>query len=156
MTRISGELQRLEEAYNGPHNVGSAELFAEELISRCSSVAGNYHWDSDSLSASVELRSGFTVRILADETKRLIYARVQWLHTGDRSFENVRKFIGKASDQCWSALKKGTWRISGKQVTSSSCRIDAEITLSDLRKGVGVETASEGLNKALECLRLIQ
>jgi hypothetical protein len=155
MTRISGELQRLNEAHNGPQNVNSAELFAEELVSHCTSVAADYRWDPDGLSASVELRSGFTVKVVGDETKRLVYVYVQWLHTGDRNFENVRKFIGKATDQCYSELKRGGWRISDKQVTASSCRIDAEITLSDLRRGVGLGTASKGLTKGLECLRLM-
>ena len=133
-----------------------SELFAEELISHCSSVVAEYDWDPDSLAASVEFRSGFTVKVVGDETKRLVYVRVEWLHTGDRSFENVRKFIGKASDQCQAELKKGAWRIRDKQVTSSSCRIDAEITLTELRKGDGLATASKGLTNGLECLRLVK
>jgi serine/threonine protein kinase len=156
MTRISGELQRLQEAHKGPHLVTSAELFAEELISHCTSVVAEYEWDPDSLAASVEFRSGFTVKVVGDETKRLVQVRVEWLHTGDQSFENVRKFIGKASDQCQAELKKGAWRIKEKQVTSSSCRIDAEITLTELRKGDGLATASKGLTNGLECLRLVR
>jgi serine/threonine protein kinase len=155
MTRIAGELQRLDEAYKGPMHVASAELFAEELISRCPSVATDYVWDQDGLSAVLELRSGFTVKLVGDETKRLIGAHVQWLHTGDRSFENVRKFIGKAADQCQAEMKRGGWKIRNREITAFSCHVDAEVNITDLRKERGLGSASTGLNKAIEALRLM-
>ena len=155
MTRISGELQRLREVLGGPGNATSAEVFAEEIVSRCPTLGGHYDWDLDKLSASAELRSGFTVNIVGDETNRLVRLRVEWIQTGDRRFENVRKYIGKSSENCAAELKAGSWKIADKQITASSSRIEAVVTISDLRKGGGVQAASNGLAKALECLRLV-
>ena len=155
MTRISGELQRLQEVLGGPGKVTSAEIFAEEIVSRCPTLGAHYEWDLDRLSASAELRSGFTVKIVGDETNRLVRVRVEWIQTGDRQFENVRKYIGRSSDSCAAELKRGSWKIGDKQITGSSSRIEAVVNVSDLRKGGGLEAASNGLAKALECLRLL-
>ena len=154
MTRITGELRRLQQALGGAKNVTSPEIFAEEIVSRCPTVASHYDWNADLLAATIELRSGYTLKIVGDETNRLVRIRVDWIQTGDRKFENVRKWIGTASDKCVAALKKGLWQIGDKGVTSSSCRIEAACTISGLQMTGAVDAASSGLSNALECLRL--
>ena len=154
MARITGELRRLQQAIKGPRNVTSPEIFAEEIVARCPTVASHYDWNADLQAATIELRSGYTLKIVGDETNLLVRISVVWIETGDRQFENVRKWIGTASDKCAAALKKGLWQITQKGVTASSCRIEATCFVSSLQTNGAIDAASKGLSSALECLRL--
>jgi hypothetical protein len=102
----------------------------------------------------IELRSGFTLKMAGNETNRIVRIRIDWIQTGDRKFENVRKWIGAATDKCVAALKKGSWQINAKGVTASSCHVEAICTISDLQKTGDLDAASKGLSGGLECLRL--
>jgi serine/threonine protein kinase len=154
MARIIGELGLLQQAISGSTKVTSPEIFAEEMVARCPGVASYYDWNPDLLAATIELRSGFTLKIAGDETNRLVRIRIDWIQTGDRKFENVRRWIGTATDKSVAALKKGSWQISNKGVTASACHIEALCTISDLQKKGVLDAASKGLSAALECLRL--
>jgi hypothetical protein len=152
MTRIHGELSRLNECLRRPLRVESMELFCEEIAARCESMR-DYLWDVDKTSAHVELKSGFTVRLESDQEKSQLLTRIEWLHMGDRPFKDVKRFVGTAADKVCARLKTGGWRIEGKQVTFDRVRIEGSIGQKSLSNERELQLAATAVSAAIDILR---
>ncbi|MGA2242372.1 MAG: hypothetical protein ABSH11_10095 [Verrucomicrobiota bacterium] len=152
VTRIHGELIRLSETQKGASYVTSAEMFAEEIVARCSELVSIYTWDDQKLSALSELRSGFTIRVVGDESEKRVEVYIDWMQTGERKYENVRKYIDTAAEKSCSRLKKGAWKISRRGIALGECHIEAEITIPELRKPGLLDAAATSLNESISAL----
>ena len=155
MTRICGELGRLQSTLRGATYVQSAELFAEEVMVRSVDSKQTYTWNGEALAACCQLKSGFDVRVAGDEQKREVTAEIEWLHTGDRQFENVRKYIGPAATSAASQLRVGGWQVRAKDITASTCRLEARMSVRELAETGRLIAGSRALARALEALRLL-
>jgi hypothetical protein len=153
VTRIHGELIRLSEAQKGASQVTSAEMFAEEIAARCPELVLNYIWDDQKLSALSELRSGFVIRVVGNESEKKVELHIDWMQTGERNYENVRKYIETAAEKSCSRLKKGAWKISQRGIALGECHIKAEATVSELRKPELLDATAIGLNESISSLR---
>lgn len=150
MTRIHGELSRLREAQKNSSSLKFADMFAEEII--CRSIGGDYIWNEDRLTATIQLHSGFSITAIGDESQQVVEIIIEWFQTG-REFENVRKYIHTAAENCCARLRKARWAILGRQINVSQCRIQAQVSVSELQKVVFLEQAALGLKEATEFLR---
>jgi hypothetical protein len=104
--------------------------------------------------ARIEMRSGFTIEVFGDESHGRIKLSIDWMQTGDRSFENVRKYIPTATENCCARLKKGGWKIESSQTNTAGCRVEAIFLVRDLRAQGKLEHASTALGESLEHLRM--
>ena len=154
MTRIHGEISRLQECLNATIVPRSAELIAEEIASQCEFISPYYEWNGNKLSATAEIKRGFTVTILGDESEQSVSTSLVWSNAGEGQFENVRKFIGPASDRAAAELKGGGWSIRRKRVTFNECEVEATLKLGAIgsRKAIGGAAAS--ISRSIEKLRL--
>lgn len=112
MAQVQGELQRLYGAMKSPGEVESAELIAEEIISR-TDLGRRYRWDSDALSARTVLPGGVTVEITGRESAREVELSLSWTQTGNEEYRRIQKWISPAIDRAVSSLKKSYWSILG-------------------------------------------
>lgn len=154
VTRMHGELIRLSETQKGASNVISAEMFAEEIVTRCPELLPAYIWDDQKLSAICELRSGFLIQAVGDESQKKVKLHIDWMQTGDRKFENVKKYIDSSAEKSCSCLKKGGWKITTKGIATGECHIQAELNISDLQKPNVLEAVAIALNGSIAFLRL--
>lgn len=156
VTRIKGELDRLTDCITNRAPIRSCELLTEEIASRCPDMNGFYEWSVDKNSATTVLRSGFTVSLMADESNQIVRLTIDWSNAGDKSFENVRKFIGVASDKCCSALKAGGWKVSQKDrsISSGSSRIVSHLPTSPTLALPTIEKLAKSLSHGIQALRL--
>jgi eukaryotic-like serine/threonine-protein kinase len=152
--RIQGALKQMQAAIGGPSNVLSAELFAEEIFARSNEGARIYTWDVDRLAGAFEIRTGFRVEIRGDESLKEVCFVCEWMNTGDRQFESVRKYIGPATDSVEAALRAGGWVITFRDTVSSSVRITACISVAKLRKHEGLSSAVKAVNESVEALKI--
>lgn len=142
IAQINDELERLREALSTPDRVVSAELLAEEVTARCSSV--EYTWDDDKATAVVQLESGLVARISGEETKRQLVVALNWSSSGLQERKRVGKWMRPATERCIAKLKKAGWEISGKN-------IQAPITIS-IEATLPVEQAAASLSATAEII----
>ncbi len=153
LSRLFGELQRLQECLSG-FVPASAELVCEEIATRCEHLKPYYNWDIDRLRASLELNTGFDVTLQADESTRAITLDVDWSHAGDREYENVRKFVGPASEKAAADLRGNLWNVTGQEVQFNRVRIHAGLELSKLTNDRDISTVAKALSTAIGRLYL--
>ena len=149
MTRIRGELERLQLALEKPGSIQSAEMLAEELCCRCSLIASDYEWDIDRNEATRRSHaSGAGVRITGNETNREVNLAINWLDAGEVAFKRVAKWIPKAVDQACSVLKGGGWKIELRNRWEKDAGIQASYTVSELRNHLA--QAAKAANEAIK------
>ena len=155
LTRMQGEVDRLLDSVRS-RSSKSCELITEEIAARCPDMAGYYEWDNDKTTATLVLRSGFTVVLQADEARQLIVIVVDWSNAGDKQFENVRRYIGNATEKSCAALRGGGWGIASqdKNVTASSSRVRGTVQLSKVKTEEAIEKAAKSIATAIQALRL--
>ena len=153
MTRIQGELERLSECVRKGFKSDSIELVCEEMAARCLSMSRHYEWDGERGTASLELKSGFTVKLITKIEERRVVGLLEWLHAGDRSYKDVRKFIGPAADKVCAYLRSSGWVILNKGVSASQCRIEIAVAQSELASIEQLERRAKGLSTAIDTLR---
>lgn len=154
VSRILGALAQLRLALSNALQVTSAELFAEELLARCREGSRLYTWDVDKLCGSFELRTGFTLSISGDESKKTITFTCDWMNTGDRKFENVRKYLGPAVARVEQALRIGGWQVMMKHAATDSIRLSADISVVKLQRANGINDAAKAIDITIESLKL--
>lgn len=154
MTRICGELDTLSRALRGPAYVTSAELFTEELLVRAIPADQRYRWSSEKMEASAEIRAGFNVILKASEQGGSVELTIAWLQTGDRHFENLRKYLGKAGQKAASILSKEGWSILNSSTSTAGFHLNARLPLSLLKSPQELSSTSRAMSLALEELRL--
>jgi len=155
MTRIHGELVRLSNALRGTSHVDSAELIAEEIAARADSLAGSYKWTDDALTAEIEIKSGYTIRIVGNESDKKVQLAMSWMHTGDHQFDSVRKYIKPAAEKAASALRRGGWHVWDQNIIAGACRVNAELDLRNTSFGSSaLDRLASGLSEAAAALRL--
>ena len=148
--QIEGELELLLEASRAPHDVQSGELLAEELTQRVLSKLGfpTYIWDSDRLSATVDLPSGVRMGISLETRNNKIRVRIDWSNRGDRSYKNVRKYLKPAMDGTISGMQRAGWRV----LPETNLRADAagfslEASCTSVQKGI--EGSAQAISRGL-------
>jgi eukaryotic-like serine/threonine-protein kinase len=109
MSQINNELARLREALLEPSAVVSAELLAEEIVSRCPSLEG-YDWDDDRWIASRVLPSGVEASVRADESSRVVWLHLDWRDRGSQDWKSINRWIPSAIDIARGALERGGWQ----------------------------------------------
>jgi len=132
MSQILRELERLRDALTHPTNVESAELLAEELASR--SLDQPYKWSSDELAAHIDLPTGLSLAIKADEHRHEVKAKIEWKDM-DRSAHHSKltKWLPRASEQATSILRKANWHVSGGTTVGAAVGVLATIATHRLR-----------------------
>ena len=154
LTRISGELQRLLECLSGQISDVSCELLAEEIAARSREMAGVYEWESNTNTAILQLRSGYSVTLQGDEANDEIRLVLDWSNEGDKKFENVKKYIGTATEKCCKALRDSGWEIEQTGTRVGSTRIIARISAHRCRNDAFLSRVSEGVSAAIRSLML--
>ncbi len=152
--RILGYLALLETAIKGAQHVSSAELFAEEILARSKEGSRTYVWNEDKLSGTLTLSKGFVVEIKADESKKEVILTCDWMNTGEREFESVKKFIKPAADRGESVLKSAGWVITHRETQPSHIRITASIYANKLKSEAALNKATASVDDTLEELKI--
>ena len=111
MSQIRDELGRLRDTYSHPDSVQSAELVAEEIVSRSGK---EYEWNDDRLAATVELASGSVITVTGDESGREVVLHIQWSSSGQLARKHVGKWMRSASQRCVATLRSSGWKIRTK------------------------------------------
>lgn len=133
MTRINSELARLQKAMKAPNLVSSAELLAEEIASRCPLVCDSYSWDIDKNEAHAVLSSSKAdIRFVGNETTQRVEFRINWSSSGFDSYKSIAKYVQKARDQGYAALKKAGWRVEAMKADVRDAGVEASYHIRDL------------------------
>jgi serine/threonine protein kinase len=148
VSQILGELERLLGTVKEPTRIVSAEVLAEELAHR--SFLQGYEWDPDTLSAKLELPTGLTATLRANEVERSIDARIEWMRTNVAHYSRVTKWLPKASEKAGSLLRKADWRLKGGTNVGYTVGVEASIGLDQLRSRVA--ESSETIAEVIETL----
>lgn len=152
MTRINSELGRLRKAMRSPKLVSSAELLAEELSSRCALVNDIYSWDLDKNEAHAVLPSSKAdVRFAGNETTQRVEFRINWSSSGLDSYKSIAKYVQKARDQGYAALKKAGWRVEALKTDVRDAGVEASYHVRDLSDRI-----SEAADAANFVIKLFQ
>ncbi len=146
MTRIRGELERLQLALQSPKTIQSAEMLAEEISCRCDLIAAAYEWDVDRNESITTLRS--QIRIIGNETTRRVELKVNWTNMGQDAYKNIAKYVMKARDQSYSKLKRAGWRVESAKLDVIDAGIEASCAVSDLKDRL--DEASSAANEAIK------
>jgi hypothetical protein len=150
LTQIQGELARLIETLTGPSSVSSAELLAEEIMTRAR-LAEAYEWGESDLVASTVLFSGVQVRLEGDESNHLVKLHIFWHRRGEEDWRKVGKWIPDATKRAASALKTVGWSIQSENVDAQS--VAFYCTASVLFAQKRLDELARGLSKASDALR---
>jgi serine/threonine protein kinase len=134
MSQIEGELLRLEEAFLSPDSVKSAELIAEELITR-SNWRDKYKWDEDKLLAEISLLSGIKIKIRGVESETKIDMSIEWTNKGFQNRKRLTKWLPQAATQVESSLKKRNW-ITSSNIEQQYLHIQASIKVDGILKNM--------------------
>ena len=153
MTRIRGELIRLAECLKTPFKVESLELLCEEIAARCENMADIYTWDNVRFSAVAELKSGFVVTICPQDSNRRVVCLIEWYHMGDRSYKDVRKYVGNAATKVAAQMKSGGWAISHIETAHDRVRIESQVSKSAIDSIHTLQRCSRAISEAIGTLR---
>lgn len=139
ITQIHDELERLRAAQTEPRTIISAELLAEEIAA---GLKRDYEWNEDKNTAHIVLASGAEIRILGNETKRLILASLSWNTGGRQERKKVGKWIGPAVERCVGILKKAGWRVSSNVEHRGSIAVEGTIGARKAAASLAVQVAA--------------
>ncbi|MCW5547904.1 MAG: hypothetical protein KIT44_02980 [Opitutaceae bacterium] len=154
IVRILGELEQLHRALKNPTKNASAELAAEEILARTKEGGRTYHWNVDTLCGYFELRTGFKIEIKGDESSKEVKFECDWMNTGDRKFENVKKYLGPATERLDGIMRTGGWNFTGKRSQADSVHFTATIPIEKLQFAGAIAKAVESVDAAVENLKL--
>jgi len=126
VTQIKSELLRLLDANQKPEKIESAELLAEEIFSR-SKYASQYKWNSDKLSASMDLANGLRICLIGDESRNRILIQINWVNKGGDSQRNILKWLERTSNKAYRLLKESKWVIETNSKSGQSLNISGFI-----------------------------
>ena len=129
MGQFFNEIVRIRDAVFEPGNVSFADLWAEELLFKSLGRDYTYSWDVDRLEGSVDLRTGWTIRVRGDEVAQKVCLHSTWLHRGGFERRNVSKYMPTAVENATAALRRGGWNVTSASPELESLSISAELDL---------------------------
>ncbi len=150
--QIRGELERLEEAYQDSSKIESAEFFAEEIISR-SNYNNSYNWNQDKLTANISLASGFSIKLIGDESEKKVKLIISWIDMGSGANRNTSKWLLKTSSRIKENLKCMGWVIENISTAGQVLNIRAFIFVKKL-KGNNLQKIVSSINNISDSFRL--
>jgi serine/threonine protein kinase len=149
MSQIERELERLSNAMAKPRTVESAELIAEELMSR-TRYRDTYAWNPDKLEVSLDLPTGTVVQLQGRESDRQIRLNFVWTKAKGRK---VNRYVTPAVEQAKALLSKAGWTITADDRGAQQAHLGAAISVETARAKLveiarSVECAVEKLQLA--------
>ncbi|MBV6422226.1 MAG: hypothetical protein DAHOPDDO_03519 [Ignavibacteriaceae bacterium] len=137
VSQIKSELFRLLSANQKPEKVESAELITEEIFAR-TKQGKEYIWNSDKLSASIEMINGLKLCLIADESHKRIVFQINWVNRGADKVRNVHKWLEKISNKSYRLLKDSKWVIETNSKSGQSLNISGFITVSNANQHLDI------------------
>jgi serine/threonine protein kinase len=150
MSQVEIEIARLNDALAHPDVVSSAELLAEELISR-TGYRRSYRWDEDRLFAEVGLPSGLALRAIGDERGAKVIVAIDWMSSGEYSRKRVMKWLPSAGDRVRKALVSGGWVVGSEARWGEQIHFDAAMHVDQVARST--DGAAAALEAAMNELR---
>ena len=127
VAQIEGELSRLQQLLLRPSAIPPVELIAEELMARAAKDL-NYTWRHDSFEARLELISGVSLGITANEAQESLKLTVDWASSGDQSRKAVMKWLPDAANGAAAMLKADGWYIENASAYAQAVHLSASLS----------------------------
>lgn len=131
VNQIFAELSRLLAALRSPAEVESAELWAEELMSR-SRYSKRYSWDDDDLSATSLLGAGGTFTLRGDESKGVVQLELEWISKGAEPRSGLWKYVKKQYNTILEQLTAAGWTNQDSTLGDSSIYVKVQIASEEI------------------------
>jgi hypothetical protein len=143
VVQIESEIQRLVNAASDHRLVYEADLWAEELAARCSTMP--YHVSADDGSYAINI-GGLILTLRGLATEGRVRVDLRWNQIGNEQYASVKRWLPRASDQVNSRMRNVGWR---GQMSVNGYQIDGgfEASVSDLQSRLG--TLEAGLLEAI-------
>ncbi len=135
VNQIRGELERLLEALMNPDQVESAELIAEEIISR-TKTPYEYQWNCDKLEAVIDFKSGARISLIGHESKKQIRLCINWVYAGGSTQKQLSKKIAGSFDDIKRQLNAARWSIEDKSKSGRVINFVAHLDVRDARRRI--------------------
>jgi serine/threonine protein kinase len=154
MQDARNELLRLQSTFKGISTVNSAELFAEELIHRTKAHSNQYVWNKLQLSAEVEIKSGFGLRVMGDEGSKSVIIEVDWAHLGDAQLSTIQKYMPNKVRSVVGNMNKRGWRSEPISFSGGASRYSMDIPISKLKSSESLNAASEDIDRLIDAYKI--
>lgn len=155
VTKIVSELGLLYELVCNRRNIATAELLAEELLSRSSVSIGPYEWSIERSFGRFQPREGFDITLRWSERERRVLLEIQWLQTGSYRFDSLKKYMNEAVALVEKALRAAQWDGVRHRFGTGGLTFESFISLHIVHEDSAVSRAATGLSQAVDALRML-
>jgi len=135
MGQIEAELDRLNQVIKGnTQKIMAVDIWTEELAARIN-LRADYSWDEDSRTAAFNLKSGLSVKLIADESNRKMRVLIEWLETGNSLKKNIDKYLPTATTKAIALLRSSGFYVQ-QSVARRSALLEVQINVQDVKNRI--------------------
>lgn len=146
------ELEILCRFEDGKIDLTLTNYIAEEISARIGSLSGRWHWDDATQSIEVQSPSGLRIQLRGGDYGKVLIS-INWEHSGELGYSDVRKYMGPKTDKSLALLKGAGAAILSKDVRFDRCRIEAEVEIARNNEEERINKLSKMLEEIFSVLQ---